>query len=87
MVSVGLVADAAATAAQVFTGLLDEARMLLDMGIAPGSNNASRAIGYRQAMNFLKARAADVVWPCRCCTLVPRRRMRALRHMALLGAD
>eukprot|EP00798_Chlamydomonas_sp_ICE-L_P028788 gene28788-31976_t len=38
----------------VFSGLLDEARQLLDAGIAPGTNNASKAIGYRQAMQFIK---------------------------------
>ncbi|XP_076922798.1 tRNA dimethylallyltransferase 9-like isoform X2 [Bidens hawaiensis] len=34
-------------------GLLSEARWLLDMGLQPNSNSATRAIGYRQAMEYL----------------------------------
>jgi hypothetical protein len=39
--------------AQVLGGLLDEAAMLLEAGVAPGSSTASRAIGYRQTMDML----------------------------------
>jgi tRNA dimethylallyltransferase len=39
------------------TGLLQEAAMLLDAGLAPGSNMAAKAIGYRQAMEWLCAGA------------------------------
>ncbi|KAK9829894.1 hypothetical protein WJX72_008519 [[Myrmecia] bisecta] len=35
-------------------GLLEEAQQLLDSGIGPDQNTASRAIGYRQALQFLK---------------------------------
>jgi tRNA dimethylallyltransferase len=38
-------------------GLLQEAAMLLDAGLAPGSNMAAKAIGYRQAMEWLCAGA------------------------------
>ncbi|GAA0162391.1 RNA processing factor [Lithospermum erythrorhizon] len=34
-------------------GLLSEARGLLDLGLLPNSNSATRAIGYRQAMDYL----------------------------------
>ncbi|KAK4439133.1 tRNA dimethylallyltransferase 9 [Sesamum alatum] len=34
-------------------GLLSEAKWLLDLGLLPNSNSATRAIGYRQAMDFL----------------------------------
>ncbi|XP_042489984.1 tRNA dimethylallyltransferase 9 [Macadamia integrifolia] len=34
-------------------GILSEARGLLDMGLLPNSNSATRAIGYRQAMEYL----------------------------------
>ncbi|CAM6007898.1 unnamed protein product [Sphagnum balticum] len=34
-------------------GLLKEASWLLDMGVAPNSNSASRGIGYQEAMEFL----------------------------------
>ncbi|CAI0440994.1 unnamed protein product [Linum tenue] len=34
-------------------GFLLEAKMLLDMGLLPNSNSATRAIGYRQAMEYL----------------------------------
>ncbi|XP_062097009.1 tRNA dimethylallyltransferase 9 [Humulus lupulus] len=34
-------------------GLLSEARWLLDIGLLPNSNSATRAIGYRQAMEYL----------------------------------
>ncbi|KAI3828217.1 hypothetical protein L1987_02314 [Smallanthus sonchifolius] len=34
-------------------GILSEARWLLDMGLQPNSNSATRAIGYRQAMEYL----------------------------------
>jgi tRNA dimethylallyltransferase len=38
-------------------GLLQEAAMLLDAGLPPGSNMAAKAIGYRQAMEWLCAGA------------------------------
>ncbi|XP_071730121.1 tRNA dimethylallyltransferase 9 [Rutidosis leptorrhynchoides] len=34
-------------------GILSEARWLLDMGLQPNTNSATRAIGYRQAMEYL----------------------------------
>ncbi|XP_050370107.1 tRNA dimethylallyltransferase 9 isoform X2 [Argentina anserina] len=34
-------------------GILSEARWLLDAGLLPNSNSATRAIGYRQAMEYL----------------------------------
>ncbi|KFK26250.1 hypothetical protein AALP_AA8G222700 [Arabis alpina] len=34
-------------------GLLSEARWLLDIGMRPNTNSATRAIGYRQAMEYL----------------------------------
>ncbi|XAR56484.1 tRNA dimethylallyltransferase [Bertholletia excelsa] len=34
-------------------GILSEARWLLDIGFLPNSNSATRAIGYRQAMEYL----------------------------------
>ncbi|XP_055801461.1 tRNA dimethylallyltransferase 9 [Solanum dulcamara] len=34
-------------------GILTEARWLLDVGLLPNSNSATRAIGYRQAMEYL----------------------------------
>ncbi|GER53814.1 tRNA dimethylallyltransferase 9 [Striga asiatica] len=34
-------------------GILSEANWLLDLGLMPNSNSATRAIGYRQAMDFL----------------------------------
>ncbi|OMO92429.1 hypothetical protein COLO4_17607 [Corchorus olitorius] len=34
-------------------GILSEARWLLDTGLLPNSNSATRAIGYRQAMEYL----------------------------------
>lgn len=34
-------------------GILSEARWLLDIGLQPNSNSATRAIGYRQAMEYL----------------------------------
>ncbi|XP_024159621.1 tRNA dimethylallyltransferase 9 isoform X4 [Rosa chinensis] len=34
-------------------GILSEARWLLDAGLIPNSNSATRAIGYRQAMEYL----------------------------------
>ncbi|KAK2986627.1 hypothetical protein RJ640_004383, partial [Escallonia rubra] len=34
-------------------GILSEAKWLLDMGLLPNSNSATRAIGYRQAMDYL----------------------------------
>jgi hypothetical protein len=36
-----------------------EAQLLLDSGLAPGQTMASRAIGYRQAMEFLQACRED----------------------------
>ncbi|KAL8507702.1 hypothetical protein ACS0TY_018299 [Phlomoides rotata] len=34
-------------------GILSEAKWLLDLGLMPNSNSATRAIGYRQAMDYL----------------------------------
>ncbi|KAJ0261235.1 tRNA dimethylallyltransferase 9 [Hirschfeldia incana] len=34
-------------------GVLSEARWLLDLGLLPNTNSATRAIGYRQAMEYL----------------------------------
>ncbi|KAJ9182966.1 hypothetical protein P3X46_006893 [Hevea brasiliensis] len=34
-------------------GILSEAKWLLDIGLLPNSNSATRAIGYRQAMEYL----------------------------------
>ncbi|KAL6535948.1 tRNA dimethylallyltransferase 9 [Orobanche hederae] len=34
-------------------GILSEAKWLLDLGLPPNSNSATRAIGYRQAMDYL----------------------------------
>ncbi|GLT25287.1 hypothetical protein SLA2020_004250 [Shorea laevis] len=34
-------------------GILSEARWLLDLGLSPNSNSATRAIGYRHAMEYL----------------------------------
>ena len=42
---------------QVFSGLLEEAASLLLQGIPAGSSTASRAIGYRQAMQLLQSKA------------------------------
>ncbi|MEW5316893.1 MAG: hypothetical protein WDW38_008234 [Sanguina aurantia] len=44
--------------AQVFGGLLNEAAELLRLGGEPGKNMAGRAIGYRQAMEFLQSHKA-----------------------------
>ena len=38
---------------QVLGGLLDEAKLLLDIGLKPSDSMASRAIGYRQTMAWL----------------------------------
>ncbi|EFN51365.1 hypothetical protein CHLNCDRAFT_55198 [Chlorella variabilis] len=38
----------------VAAGLLQECQLLLEAGVAPSSNCASRAIGYRQALDFLR---------------------------------
>ena len=47
-------------------GMLEEAAMMLSMGIAPGSTPAARSIGYRQAMDFVERRAAAAAsGPCR----------------------
>ncbi|KAK4255872.1 hypothetical protein QN277_008809 [Acacia crassicarpa] len=35
-------------------GILSEARWLLNLGLHPNSNSATRAIGYRQAMEYLR---------------------------------
>uniref|UniRef100_A0A7N0U5G0 tRNA dimethylallyltransferase n=1 Tax=Kalanchoe fedtschenkoi TaxID=63787 RepID=A0A7N0U5G0_KALFE len=35
-------------------GILGEAKWLLDVGLSPNSNSATRAIGYRQAMEYLE---------------------------------
>lgn len=40
-------------ATQVLGGILDEAKMLLDLGIEPSTSMPSRAIGYRQCMQWL----------------------------------
>ena len=44
-------------------GLLQEAKALLDAGVAPGGCPAARAIGYRQAMEFLEAARARAPAP------------------------
>jgi hypothetical protein len=41
---------------QVAGGLLQEALTLLDRGMTANSNIATRAIGYRQALEFLQVR-------------------------------
>jgi tRNA A37 N6-isopentenylltransferase MiaA len=41
---------------QVAGGLLSEALMLLDRGMRANTNIATRAIGYRQALEFLQVR-------------------------------
>lgn len=46
------------TILQVAGGLLSEALMLLDRGMQANTNIATRAIGYRQALDFLQ------VGPC-----------------------
>ncbi|KAK9833352.1 hypothetical protein WJX84_005140 [Apatococcus fuscideae] len=46
-------------------GILQEAKWLLDEGVAQDSNCASRAIGYRQAMQFLEACLADPAHLCK----------------------
>lgn len=38
----------------LLSGLMDEAAALLTAGMAPGVNNATKAIGYRQAMLYLQ---------------------------------
>ncbi|CAD7699048.1 unnamed protein product [Ostreobium quekettii] len=38
----------------VVAGVLREAKMLLDLGLQPGESSATRAIGYRVSMEFLK---------------------------------
>ena len=43
----------------VFLGLLDEASMMIGMGLKSGSSSASRAIGYRQAMALLESLMAS----------------------------
>jgi tRNA dimethylallyltransferase len=42
----------------VFLGLLDEAAMMMGMGLKSGSSSASRSIGYRQAMTLLESLVA-----------------------------
>ena len=39
---------------QVLAGLLQEAKMLLDLGLIPAQNCATRAIGYRISMEYLQ---------------------------------
>lgn len=39
---------------QVAGGLLDEALLLLQLGLAPNSHVATKAIGYRQACEFMQ---------------------------------
>ena len=57
---------------QVFSGLLDEARMLLLLGLKPGDNQATRAIGYRQAMEWLVVRSRlSLSWPITCTCDMP----------------
>lgn len=43
----------------VSRGLLEEAQWLLDQGIQPGSNCASKSIGYCQAMTYLQRCSQD----------------------------
>eukprot|EP00898_Chlorokybus_atmophyticus_P003871 jgi/Chlat1/4485/Chrsp29S04424 len=45
--------------AMVAGGLLPEAAHLLELGLTPSSHSASRAIGYRQAMEYLLAMRAN----------------------------
>lgn len=47
---------------QVAGGLLQEALMLWDRGMQPNSNIATRAIGYRQALEFLQVCRHATVW-------------------------
>jgi hypothetical protein len=46
---------------QVAGGLLPEALMLLDRSMLPNTNIATRAIGYRQALDFMQASALSLV--------------------------
>lgn len=41
----------------VLGGLLEETKALLDLGLAPGTNTATNAVGYRQFMEFFRERA------------------------------
>lgn len=50
--------------AMIAGGLLQEALAMLQAGVPPGSNCASKAIGYRQAMDFLLARRAAGTATC-----------------------
>ncbi|KAG6395569.1 hypothetical protein SASPL_141692 [Salvia splendens] len=43
-------------------GILSESKWLLDLGLMPNSNSASRAIGYRQAMDFLLSAREQQGW-------------------------
>nr|QAU09260.1 isopentenyltransferase 9 [Streptocarpus rexii] len=43
-------------------GILTEAQWLLDLGLMPNSNSATRAIGYRQAMDYLLACREQGSW-------------------------
>lgn len=47
----------------VADGLLQEASILLDKGVSPNSNPPSRAIGYRQAMEYLQECREGDVYP------------------------
>jgi hypothetical protein len=47
-------------AAQVAGGLLPEALLLLQVGMAPNSHVATKAIGYRQACEFMQVGGARV---------------------------
>lgn len=50
------------TILQVAGGLLSEALMLLDRGMQANINIATRAIGYRQALDFLQVGPSAPVW-------------------------
>jgi hypothetical protein len=41
--------------------------MLLDRGMQPNTNIATRAIGYRQALDFMQARGAQL-----CCAVLSK---------------
>lgn len=59
------------TTPQVFGGLLPEAAMLLEAGMAPNTTMATRAIGYRQACEWLlQVRGRGGPWAFRNCELL-----------------
>lgn len=43
-------------------GILSESKWLLDLGLMPNSNSATRAIGYRQAMDYLLRSREERSW-------------------------